>query len=103
MRFDAVADLAHSDSPEPKRVRRAEPITKRVAKNGKVSYEFRADVGSRPDGTRDRRRFTYRTLAEAKREYRWITTEVAASTYARKSAITDTRLVPPIGRRFIDH
>ncbi|WP_343708210.1 site-specific integrase [Mycobacterium sp.] len=88
MRFDAVANVDQQDSPEPKRIRRAEPITKRVAKNGAVSYEFRADVGSKPDGTRDRRRFTYRTLAEAKREYRRITTEVAAGTYARKSAIT---------------
>lgn len=88
MGFDAVADLDQAESHQHKRGRRAEPITKRVAKNGTVSYEFRADVGSKPDGTRDRRRFTYRTLGEAKREYRRITTEVAAGTYARKSAIT---------------
>ncbi len=71
-----------------KRARRAEPITKRTATNGSVTYEFRADVGTKPDGTRDRRRFTYRTLAEAKREYRRITTEVAAGQYAKKSTIT---------------
>lgn len=70
------------------RTRRAEPISKRIAKNGAVSYEFRADVGVKPDGSRDRRRFTYRTKAEAQREYRRITTEVAASTYAKRSAIT---------------
>jgi integrase len=72
----------------PKRNRRAEPITKRVAKNGAVSYEFRADVGTKPDGTRDRRRFTYRTLAEARKELRRITSEVAAGTYAKQTAIT---------------
>ena len=83
--------IAVPDEPPPqqtKRTRRAEPITKRTAKNGSVTYEFRADVGSKPDGTRDRRRFTYRTLAEARREYRRITSEVATGTYTRKSAIT---------------
>lgn len=73
-----------------KRTRRAEPITKRKSANGLVSYEFRADLGSKPDGTRDRRRFTYRTLAEAKREYRRITTEVATGLYTRKSTLTVT-------------
>lgn len=71
-----------------KRTRRAQPITKRSSKNGSVSYEFRADVGTKPDGSRDRRRFTYRTLAEAKREYRRITTEVATGQYTKRSAIT---------------
>lgn len=66
---------------EEKRTRRSEPITKRTAKNGGVSYTFQADVGVKPDGKRDRRRFTYRTLAEARKEYRRITTEVAAGTY----------------------
>lgn len=61
--------------------RRAEPITKRTAKNGAVTYEFRLDIGTRPDGGRDRRRFTYRTQAEARREYRRISAEVAAGTY----------------------
>lgn len=71
-----------------KRTRRAEPITKRVARNGTVSYEFRADLGAKPDGSRDRRRFTYRTLAEARRELRRITSEVAAGTYNRPTAMT---------------
>lgn len=68
--------------------RRREPITKRTAKNGKVSYEFRADVGTKPDGTRDRRRFTYRTQAEARKELRRITTEVDKGTYVKTSKIT---------------
>ena len=83
--------IAVPDEPLPqqtKRTRRAEPITKRTAKNGSITYEFRADVGNKPDGTRDRRRFTYRTLSEARREYRRITSEVATGTYTRKSAIT---------------
>lgn len=71
-----------------KRTRRAEPISKRTASNGATTYEFRADVGTKADGSRDRRRFTYRTLAEARREYRRITSEVAAGTYNRPTAIT---------------
>ena len=73
---------------EAKRTRRAEPISRRVARNGAVSYEFRADIGTKPDGTRDRRRFTYRTLKEARNELRRITSEVAAGTYHRPTAIT---------------
>lgn len=37
-----------------RRARRAEPITKRTAKNGTVTYEFRADLGIKPDGSRPR-------------------------------------------------
>jgi site-specific recombinase XerD len=70
------------------RTRRAEPISRRVARNGTFSYEFRSDLGARPDGTRDRRRFTYRTLAEARKELRRITSEVTAGTYHRPTAIT---------------
>ena len=77
-----------SDAQSGKRIRRAEPITKRTARNGSVTYEFRADVGSKPDGSRDRRRFTYRTLTEAKREYRRVTTEVVLGQFTKKSAIT---------------
>lgn len=83
-----------STNPQPteqskaKRTRRAEPISKRTAKNGTVSYEFRADLGTKPDGSRDRRRFTYRTLAEARKELRRITSEVAAGTYHRPTSVT---------------
>jgi integrase len=77
-----------TDTVGTKRTRRAEPITKRTAKTGAVSYTFQADVGTKPDGSRDRRRFTYRTYAEARKELRRITSEVAAGTYTRGSAIT---------------
>lgn len=70
------------------RTRRGEPITKRVAKNGTVTYEFRADLGVKPDGSRDRRRFTYRTLREARTEYRRITTEVAAGMHVARARVT---------------
>ena len=75
-------------SEQTKRPRRAEPITKRVAVNGAISYTFQADVGTKPDGSRDRRRFTYPTQAQARRELRRITSEVAAGTYARRTALT---------------
>ena len=50
--------------------RRAEPITKRVPKNGTLAYKFRAALSTKPDGRRDRRRFTCRTLPEARKELR---------------------------------
>ena len=57
-----------TSEPQPaKRTRRAEPVTKHVAKNGAVSYRFRVDLGINPDGTRLRQQFTYPTLAEAPR------------------------------------
>jgi hypothetical protein len=67
MSTETAADAQPAEPEQTRRTRRAEPITKRTAKNGAVSYEFRADVGTKPDGSRDRRRFTYRTLAEARR------------------------------------
>ncbi len=72
----------------PPRARRAEPIDKRTAKNGVTTYHFMVDVGVKPDGTRDRQRFTCRTLAEARREYRRITSEVAAGKYSRRTDLT---------------
>lgn len=82
MSTDPAADA------QPQRTRRAEPITRRESANGKISYTFQVDVGAKPDGSRDRRRFTYRTVAEARKEYRRITTEVAAGTYHRPTAVT---------------
>jgi hypothetical protein len=70
------------------RIRRALPITKRVARNGKVSYTFQIDAGTKPDGSRDRRRYTYATLAEARREYARITTGAAAGTLVRRDKLT---------------
>lgn len=73
---------------QPKRTRRAEPISTHVAKNGTTTYWFQVDVGVKPDGSRDRRKFTFRTKAEARREFRRITSEVAAGTYNKPTAIT---------------
>ena len=81
-------DQQLSEPEQASRTRRAEPITQHIAKNGTVSYWFQADVGTKPDGSRDRRRFTYRTKAEARREFRRITSEVAAGIYTRRTAIT---------------
>ncbi len=71
-----------------KRSRRALPITKRIARNGKVSYTFQIDAGTKPDGARDRRRYTYRTLAEARREYARVATEAAVGTLVRRDKVT---------------
>lgn len=75
--------------PQPaKRTRRAEPVTKHVAKNGAVSYRFRVDLGINPDGSRLRQQFTYPTMAEARKEYRRISTEVAAGTFVKRDKTT---------------
>lgn len=71
-----------------RRGRRALPINKHTAKNGAVTYWFQIDVGTKPDGSRDRQRFTYRTVAEAKREYHRITTEVVRGACAELIDIT---------------
>ncbi len=73
---------------ESRRSRRSEPINSHTAGNGAKSYWFRVDVGAKPDGARDRQRFTYSTLKEARREYRRITTEVAERRYVPRTTIT---------------
>lgn len=77
-----------ADDQTGKRTRRALPISKRIARNGKVSYTFQIEAGIRPDGSRDRRRYTYTTLAEARREYARITTEAVAGTLVRRDKVT---------------
>ncbi|ATL71699.1 site-specific integrase [Nocardia terpenica] len=73
---------------ESRRSRRSEPINSHTADNGTKTYWFRVDVGTKPDGTRDRQRFTYSTSKEARREYRRITTEVAEGRYVPHTRIT---------------
>lgn len=80
--------MTTTEEPPPKRTRRTEPITRRSAKNGAVSYTFQVDVGTHADGTRDRQRFTFSTFAEARREYRKISTEVAAGTFVKRDLTT---------------
>ena len=80
--------MATDDGTKSKRTRSAEPITRRNAKNGAVTYAFQVDIGGRPDGSRERQRFTFPTLAEARREYRRITTEVAAGTFVKRDRTT---------------
>lgn len=80
---------AQSDaSSKGRRSRRAEPISKRVAKNGAITYEFRIDTGRRTDGNRDRRRYTFRTLAEARREYRRLSAEIASGQFVGRVDFT---------------
>ncbi|WP_460697304.1 hypothetical protein [Nocardia thraciensis] len=53
-----------------------------------MTYTFQIDIGTKPDGTRDRQRFTYPTAAVARREYRRISTEVAEGKYVRFTNLT---------------
>jgi len=88
MSAEIAADPTTAHRESNKRTRRALPITKRIARNGKVSYTFQIDAGTKPDGSRDRRRYTYTTLAKARREYARITTEAAAGTLVRRDKLT---------------
>lgn len=53
-----------------------------------MTWTFQLDVGTKPDGTRDRERFTFDSQTQARREYRRISSEVAAGTYAKLLDIT---------------
>jgi hypothetical protein len=88
MSTEAAVDPTPADREKTKRTRRALPITKRIARNGRVSYTFQLDAGTRPDGSRDRRRYTYPTLVKAKREYARIMTEAAGGTLVRRDKVT---------------
>ncbi|MDF0532535.1 site-specific integrase [Tsukamurella sp. 8F] len=79
-----------TDTPEPaaRRTRRAEPINKHTAKSGAVSYYFQIDVGAKPDGTRDRQRFTYPNKKLATAEFRRISAEVASGRFSRQTTLT---------------
>ena len=84
----ASAVAATTGTEQNKRSRRAEPINTHTAKSGAVSYWFQIDVGTKPDGSRDRRKFSYPTKAEARKALRRISSEVAAGTYSKPTAIT---------------
>lgn len=88
-----------------KRTRRAEPINTHTAKNGTVTYWFQLDLGTKADGSRDRRKFTFRTKTEARKELRRISSEVAAGTYNRPTAVTVEQACEAwlAGRRGIRH
>jgi integrase len=88
MSAEITEEPTAADEEAGKRTRRALPITKRIARNGKVSYTFQIDAGTKPDGSRDRRRYTYTTLALARRECARITTETSAGTLVRRDKVT---------------
>lgn len=82
------ADAQPVEPEQAKRTRRAEPITKRVAKDGAVSYTFRLDTGTGPGAERTRRRYTYRTFAEARQAFRALSADVRRGTYVGPARIT---------------
>jgi integrase len=88
MSIETRSATTSSGQPKPRRPRRAEPISKRVAKNGTTTYEFRVDTGCRADGNRDRRRYTFRTLAEARRGYRRLSAEIASGQFVGRLDFT---------------
>ncbi|UGQ43394.1 tyrosine-type recombinase/integrase [Rhodococcus aetherivorans] len=65
-----------------------EPISKRTAKSGKVTYTFQITVGTRADGSRIRQRHTFPTLREARTEYRRLAGRAVDGTAVARSAAT---------------
>lgn len=60
-----------------------EPIRKVSLRGGGVRYRVVVDVGLRPDGRRDQRTSTHRTLKEARAEVARVRSQVDSGTYIR--------------------
>ena len=83
--------------------RRAEPITKRMAKNGTVSYEFRCDVVIDPMAAATADGSPSVPTPRPGGNYRRITSEVAAGRYVRRTDLTVDRGVRRVAGRSTRH
>lgn len=63
--------------------RSGDPIKRVTLKSGRVRYRFVIDVGSKPDGRRDQRTYTYDSLKEARDERARIVAERAQGTLVK--------------------
>ena len=68
--------------------RNTDPIKKITTKNGETRYRFIIDVGNRPDGKRDQRCFTFRTMKEARAERAKIISDRSRGTLVKRTKIT---------------
>jgi hypothetical protein len=67
-----------------------------------VIYQFRVEVGTRPDGSREWQWFTFATLAAARKELRRIATEVVAGHLrVRRLRTTEPFLRPDLPRAVV--
>ncbi|MFJ1537725.1 tyrosine-type recombinase/integrase [Micromonospora chalcea] len=68
--------------------KKGDPIKRVTLADGRTRYRFVIDVGTRPDGKRDQRTFTYDKLGEARAERARIISERAKGSYVRPSKVT---------------
>jgi integrase len=67
---------------------KTDPIKRVVLKDGRVRYRLTIDVGTKPDGRRDQRTFTFDSLREARAERGRIISERARGIYVKPSKTT---------------
>jgi integrase len=65
-----------------------DPIRKITTKSGETRYRFIIDVGTKPDGKRDQRCFTFRTYKEAKTERAKIISDRSRGTFVKPTKVT---------------
>jgi integrase len=68
--------------------RNTDPIRKITTKAGETRYRFIVDVGNRPDGKRDQRCFTFRTMKEARAERAKIISDRSRGTLVKRTKIS---------------
>ncbi len=68
--------------------RNTDPIRRITTKSGETRYRFIVDVGNRPDGKRDQRCFTFRTIKEARAERSKIIADRARGVLVKRDKIT---------------
>ena len=78
--------------------RKTDPIKRVELADGRTRYRFVVDVGTKPDGKRDQRTFTYDSLKEARAERARIISESAKGTYVKP-----TKTTVNTGRRMDGH
>ena len=65
-----------------------DPIKKITTGSGETRYRFIIDMGKRPDGKRDQRCFTFRTLKEARAERSRIISDPSRGTLVKPTKLT---------------
>ena len=88
MSTETVADRTPADLEAAKAHPSRAANNKAYRSQRESQLHFQIDAGTKPDGSRDRRRYTYTKLAEAKPEYARIMTEAATGTLVRRDKVT---------------
>lgn len=68
--------------------RKTEPIQKVTLKDGTIRYRVVVDVGRKPNGARDQRTSTWKTLREARAHLATVRSGVSSGTYVKPDRVT---------------